>query len=126
MDSGQGLHAEVVVVEPTGSETLIVVKGGQNGREVYELPKAGVDYHPPKNNNGKYPEVSHWIVCKGAAPDKPADNHTTPSTDTPPPAHSPTPTTEPRPPTATNTHPATNEPKPSAEWPGSRLPGDPE
>ena len=50
---------------------VLVVKGGQNGREVYELPKAGVDYHPPKNNNGKYPEVSHWIVCKGQSPKPP-------------------------------------------------------
>ena len=49
---------------------VLVVKGGQNGREVYELPKAGVDYHPPKNDNGKYPEVSHWIICKGKTPDQ--------------------------------------------------------
>lgn len=48
---------------------VLVVKGGQNGREVYELPQGGVDYHTPKNENGKYAEVSHWIVCKGETPD---------------------------------------------------------
>ena len=34
-------------------------------------PRQGWTITAPKNNNGKYPEVSHWIVCKGQSPKPP-------------------------------------------------------
>ena len=58
---------------------LLVVKSGSNdighgpGNAVYVHPQAGIPYFGPANGSGDIGAVSHWIVCKGTAPDKPAD-----------------------------------------------------
>jgi len=55
---------------------VLIVKGGadQNGGgdAVYPLPAAGQVYSAPTNPKNDTPfGVSHWIVCKGEAPDEP-------------------------------------------------------
>src|SRR5690606_8896185 len=47
-------------------------------RTVVTNPTVGQGYSAPLNNGGQVPTVSHWIVCKGEAPD---ETPTTPTFD---------------------------------------------
>lgn len=57
-------------------ETLAIKAG--TSVNVIAHPQAGVAYASPNNPGGKQADVSHWIVCKGAAPE-PEPTAVTPS-----------------------------------------------
>lgn len=55
---------------------LLVVNGGSNDA-VYVHPTAGTNYFAPLNGGGRYPRISHWIVCKGTTPPTTSTSTTT-------------------------------------------------
>lgn len=63
-DAWPGDHWEVLIVKG-GAEDV----GDGRGNAVYEHPTAGTSYYPPLNGGEQQPDVSHWIVCKGATAD---------------------------------------------------------
>lgn len=90
---------------------VLVVKGGPEGRAVYESPESGVAYHTPgENPAGKRYDVSHWIVCKGSSESNPEPSVTPDpgSSESPKPSPSPEPSESPSP-----TPSVTPEPEPS-------------
>ncbi|MCP2638052.1 hypothetical protein K0817_015975 [Microbacterium sp. HD4P20] len=55
---------------PGDEWVVLVVKGGNEKINVIERPTAGVAYASPLNGGGQQADVSHWIVCKGDAPEE--------------------------------------------------------